>query len=74
MERRFLGFAKGYQRYEQRTAEALQRLLFYMEQFGSEISQDQFKQDLQFLEEGEDRSPPQDDQLHRFLLVQAATI
>ncbi len=30
MERRFLSFAKNYQRYEQRTTEALQRLLFYM--------------------------------------------
>jgi len=38
MERRYITFAKEYDRYEKRLAVALEKLLFYMEVSGDRVS------------------------------------
>lgn len=49
MERKFLAFAKNYDRYERRLGQALERLLFYMEQFGSDLNGEMLTKDLLFI-------------------------
>lgn len=53
MERKFLTFARNYAKFEQRLGQALEKLLFYMEKFGSSISESTLNEDLLFLEESE---------------------
>lgn len=49
MERKFLAFAKNYDKYERRLGQALERLLFYMEQFGSDLNGEMLSKDLLFV-------------------------
>jgi len=39
MEKKFVGWARNYDRYERRVGDALRRLLFYMERFGGEVEE-----------------------------------
>ena len=60
MERKFVAFARNYDRYQRRISQALQRLLFYMEHFGSELSGDMLSKDFLFVEQNEETfKPPQ---------------
>mgnify|MGYP000947158941 FL=1 len=50
MERKFLTFAKNYDRYETKLSQALEKLLFYMESCGTAVSDSVIKSDIKFIE------------------------
>jgi hypothetical protein len=50
MERKFLAFARNYDKYEQRLAAALEKLLFYMEACEATVSEKVIQADIAFME------------------------
>lgn len=49
MEKKFLTFARNYERYEAKVAQAFEKLLFYMETFGGALKDDVLNEDLRFI-------------------------
>ena len=50
MERKYITFAREYDRYEKRLAVALEKLLFYMEACGDRVSEKVLQSDIAFME------------------------
>ena len=74
MERKFVSFGKNYDRYQKKLSVALQKLLFYMEACGDNVSEKVLKSDIEFMQSNSLPKNGGGGQEMSMLMMQAMTI